>query len=137
MTDSTPLLTDDTIVFGLLMSAIAIIFYTESRPKGFWKKFYKIVPALFMAYMVPALFTTLGWIAPEWESLTASGETTKGSSNLYYVASRYLLPAALVLMTLSIDLKGVINLGWKALIMFFTGTVGIIEKIFLKNIYII
>jgi len=126
MTDSTPLLTDDTIVFGLLMSAIAIIFYTESRPKGFWKKFYKIVPALFMAYMVPALFTTLGWIAPEWESLTASGETTKGSSNLYYVASRYLLPAALVLMTLSIDLKGVINLGWKALIMFFTGTLGII-----------
>jgi len=29
-------------------------------------------------------------------------------------------------MTLSIDLKGVINLGWKALIMFFTGTLGII-----------
>jgi len=29
-------------------------------------------------------------------------------------------------MTLSIDLKGVVNLGWKALIMFFTGTLGII-----------
>jgi len=29
-------------------------------------------------------------------------------------------------MTLSIDLKAVFNLGWKALIMFFTGTVGII-----------
>ena len=79
-----------------------------------------------MAYMIPALFTTLGWIAPEWESLTLSGEITTGTSNLYYVASRYLLPAALVLMTLSIDLKGVVNLGWKALIMFFTGTLGII-----------
>jgi len=55
------------------MSAIAL---TESRPTGFWHKFYKIVPGLFMAYMIPALFTTLGWIAPEWESLTASGETT-------------------------------------------------------------
>jgi len=42
------------------------------------------------------------------------------------MASRYLLPAALVLMTLSIDLKAVFNLGWKALVMFFTGTLGII-----------
>ena len=70
MIDTTPLFTDDTIVFGLLMSAIALIFYTESRPTGFWHKFYKIVPGLFMAYMIPALFTTLGWIAPEWETLT-------------------------------------------------------------------
>ena len=58
MIDTTPLFTDDTIVFGLLMSAIALIFYTESRPTGFWHKFYKIVPGLFMAYMIPALFTT-------------------------------------------------------------------------------
>jgi uncharacterized membrane protein len=42
------------------------------------------------------------------------------------MSSRYLLPAALVLMTLSIDLKGVFNLGPKALIMFLAGTVGII-----------
>ena len=126
MIDTTPLFTDDTIVFGLLMSAIALIFYTESRPTGFWHKFYKIVPGLFMAYMIPALFTTLGWIASEWETHSASGELTQHSSNLYYVASRFLLPAALVLMTLSIDLKGVVNLGWKALIMFFTGTLGIV-----------
>ena len=51
MIDTTPLFTDDTIVFGLLMSAIALIFYTESRPTGFWHKFYKIVPGLFMAYI--------------------------------------------------------------------------------------
>ena len=42
------------------------------------------------------------------------------------MASRYLLPAALVLMTLSIDLKAIASLGSKALIMFFTGTIGII-----------
>ena len=126
MINTTPFFTDDTIVFGLLMAAIALIFYTESRPTGFWHKFYKIVPGLFMAYMIPALFTTLGWIAPDWESITPTGETTQHSSSLYYVASRYLLPAALVLMTLSIDLKAVMNLGWKALIMFFTGTLGII-----------
>jgi len=126
MTNTTPLFTNDTIVFGLLMLAIAFIFYTESKTSGFWFKFYKIVPGLFMAYMLPAVFTTLGWIAPEWESISADGTVTIESSNLYYVSSRYLLPAALVLMTLSIDLKAVFNLGWKALIMFFTGTLGII-----------
>ena len=49
-----------------------------------------------------------------------------GHSQLYYIASRYLLPASLVLLCLSIDLKGIYNLGSKALIMFFTATFGII-----------
>lgn len=126
MTESIPLITNDTIVFGLLMLAIAFIFYTESKTSGFWFKFYKIVPGLFMAYMLPAVFTTLGWIAPDWERITDTGAVVQESSSLYYVASRYLLPAALVLMTLSVDLKAVFNLGWKALIMFFTGTIGIV-----------
>jgi len=48
------------------------------------------------------------------------------SSHLYFVASRYLLPASLILFSLSIDIKGIIKLGPKALIMFFTATLGII-----------
>lgn len=121
-----PLFTNDTIVFGMLMMSLGLIFYTSSLKKGFWFKFYRIVPALFMAYMLPAALTTMGLIAPEWETLSSSGETVEHSTSLYFMSSRYLLPAALVLMTLSIDLKGVYNLGWKALVMFFTGTVGII-----------
>ena len=124
--DTTPLFTNDTIVFGILMIALGFIFYTESKSSGFWYKFYKIVPGLFVAYMLPALFTTIGLIAPEWTTVKENGELIEGSTNLYFVASRYLLPAALVLMTLSIDLKAVFNLGWKALVMFFTGTIGII-----------
>lgn len=124
--DTTPIFTNDTIVFGLLMLALGFVFYTESIKSGFWAKFYKIVPGLFMAYMIPAFLTTSGLIAPEWTSVAESGTETEHSSNLYYMASRYLLPAALVLMTLSIDLKAVFNLGWKALVMFFTGTIGII-----------
>ncbi len=124
--ENAPLFTDDTIVFGLLMLALGAIFYTESIKTGFWPKFYKIVPGLFMAYMIPALFTTLGVISPEWETVNTSGEVVTHKSNLYYVSSRYLLPAALVLMTLSIDLRGVFNLGWRALIMFLTGTIGIV-----------
>lgn len=48
-----------------------------------------------------------------------------GGSKLYYVSSRFLLPASLVLLTLSIDLKGVFKLGPKALIMFLTATIGV------------
>lgn len=49
-----------------------------------------------------------------------------GKSQLYFVASRYLLPASLVLLTLSIDLRQVLRLGPKALIMFGTATVGVV-----------
>ena len=106
-------LTEDTIIFGLLCLCLGFVFYTSSIKKGFWKKFYAIIPTLLMCYMLPALLTSIGLISEE-------------DSNLYYIASRYLLPAALVLMTLSIDLKAIMNLGTKALVMFLTGTVGII-----------
>ena len=124
--ETTPIFTNDTVVFGLLMLTLGFIFYTESLKTGFWSKFYKIVPGLFMAYVLPAVLTTTGLIAPEWKTMDKTGEIIEHSSNLYYVASRFLLPAALVLMTLSIDLKAVFNLGWKALAMFLTGTTGII-----------
>tara|TARA_B110000046_G_scaffold179403_1_gene208589 strand:+ start:3796 stop:5103 length:1308 start_codon:yes stop_codon:yes gene_type:complete len=121
-----PIFTNDAIVFGILMLSLGFVFYTENIKSGFWQKFYKIVPGLFMAYFIPALFTTFGVISPEWEITNTVGETVSKNSQLYYVSSRFLLPAALVLMTLSIDLKAIFNLGSKALIMFFTGTVGII-----------
>ncbi|SDW34429.1 DUF819 family protein [Aequorivita viscosa] len=124
--DTTPLFTNDTIVFGVLMIALGFIFYTSNKTSGFWSKFYAVVPALFMAYFIPALLTTSGVISPEWITITETGEAKAGSTSLYYMSSRYLLPAALVLMTLSIDLKGVFKLGPKALIMFLTGTAGII-----------
>ncbi len=116
MTDNlakAPLITDDTIVFGLLALCLGFVFYTSSIKTGFWKKFYAIVPTVLMCYLLPGILTSVGLISDE-------------TSNLYFVASRYLLPAALVLMTLSIDLKAIANLGAKALIMFFTGSVGII-----------
>lgn len=108
-----PLFTNDAIVFGILMISLGFVFYTESKNSGFWKKFYKVVPALLMCYLIPAIFNSFGIISAE-------------KTQTYFIASRYLLPASLVLMTLSIDLKAIFNLGPKALIMFFTGTVGII-----------
>lgn len=50
----------------------------------------------------------------------------KRSSKLYSMASRYLLPASLIWLCLSIDIKGIVRLGSKAMIMFLTATLGII-----------
>ena len=109
----TPLITNDTVVFGLLALCLGLIFYTSGLQKGFWKHFYTWVPAILMCYLLPAILASLGIVSDE-------------RSNLYFMASRYLLPAALVLMTLRIDLKAIARLGSKALIMFLTGSVGII-----------
>ena len=108
-----PLITNDAIAFGLLMITLAGIFATANSSHPFWKKFYTFVPSLLLCYFIPSIYSTLGWIDPS-------------SSQLYYVASRYLLPASLVLLTLSIDLKAVLGLGWKAIAMFLTGTIGIV-----------
>jgi uncharacterized membrane protein len=108
-----PIFPKDTVVFGILLILVALVFYTSSKKEGFWASFYKYVPALLMCYFLPALLNSFGVISDHY-------------SQSYYIASRYLLPAALVLMTLSIDLKAIANLGPKALIMFGTGTVGII-----------
>lgn len=110
---SKALITNDAVVLGILLIILAVIFYTASSKNSGWIKFYKVIPALLLCYFVPSIFNSLGII---------SGE----ESNLYFVASRYLLPSSLVLLCLSIDLKGILRLGPKAIIMFFAGTTGII-----------
>jgi len=107
------LFTNDAIVFGILMMLLAFIFKTSSSKNPLWQKFYKVFPMLLLCYFLPSLLTTFGVVDPE-------------KSQLYFVASRYLLPASLVLLTLSIDLKEAFKLGPKALIMFLTGTVGVV-----------
>ncbi len=111
--ESTPLLTNDAVVLGLLAVILGAIFYTSHSKKAGWQKFYTYVPALLLCYFVPSIFNSLGVIDGE-------------QSNLYFVASRYLLPTSLVLLTLSIDLKEIWRLRAKAGLMFLTGTVGIV-----------
>ncbi len=112
MEESHALISNDAVVLGLLMATLAFVFATSASKHPFWVKFYTYVPTVLLCYFIPAVFNSLGLI---------SGE----SSQLYKVASRYLLPASLVLFTISIDLKGILRLGPKALTMFLAGTVGI------------
>ena len=110
---STPFIVDDTVVFGILAACLGFVFYTSNSSHIVWKRIYTFIPGVLMCYLLPSL-------------LVSAGIVSDNTSNLYFMASRYLLPAALVLMTLSIDLKAIASLGSKALIMFFTGTFGIV-----------
>ena len=108
-----PVFAKDEIVFGLLAIVLAFVFYTSHKQSTFWKKFYVVIPALLLCYLVPAILVLTGIISSEY-------------SKLYEMARDYLLPAALILMTLGIDFKAIVNLGSKAIIMFLAGTVGVI-----------
>ena len=110
---ATALITNDIVVFGLIAATLGGIFYLASGPTPMWKKFFAWVPALLLCYFVPAIYKTTGLIDGE-------------GSQLYYFASRVLLPTALVLLTLSIDLQGVLKLGPRLLIVFCAGTLGIV-----------
>jgi len=121
------MISNDAVVFGILMVVLGFVFYTSNLKSSFWKKFYTFIPVILLCYFIPSLLNTTGIVSPE-------------KSNLYFVASRYLLPTSLVLLTLSVDLKEIRKLGSKALIMFFTGTVGIIiggpiAIIIVKNLF--
>jgi uncharacterized membrane protein len=109
----TPLITNDAVVLGLLTVTLGAVFYTAGLEHPGWRRFYRFVPTLLLCYFIPSLYTTFGIIDP-------------AQSRLYFVASRFLLPATLVLLTLSVDLRGILRLGPKALIMFLTGTAGIV-----------
>ena len=123
-----PIITNDAIVLGILMLILALIFYTSSLEKKIWKKIYTFLPALLLCYFIPALFN--------WPLNLISGDV----SGLYKMASRYLLPASLIFLCLSIDIKGLMGLGSKAIIMFFAATAGVIlggpvAFFFAKNVF--
>ncbi|MCH4295683.1 DUF819 family protein [Shewanella sp. 3B26] len=106
-----PLVTNDATVLGFLAIILGFVFYTNNHPS--WQKFYKFVPALLLCYFLPSLLNTFGIV---------DGHASK----LYFVATRYLLPACLVLLILSVDLKAIMGLGPKAVVMFLCGTLGIV-----------
>lgn len=107
------LFTNDAIVFGLLMILLGAVFWSCNSDVVVFKIFYRFVPMLLMCYFLPSLLTLFNLVDPH-------------ESDLYTVATRYLLPASLVLLTLSIDLGEIFRLGPKALIMFLTGTIGVV-----------
>ncbi len=108
-----PWTVNDGVVFGILCLILAFVFRTSSRPNRFFRRFYSAVPPLLICYFAPSLFTLLGVYDPE-------------QSHIYFVASQFLLPASLVLLTLGADLREILRLGPKAVTMFLAGMGGVI-----------
>ena len=89
---------NDIVLLGLIAATLGAIFWAASGPTPGLKRFFKWVPALLLCYFIPAIYNTVGLI---------DGHATK----LYNpVARDVLLPAALVLLTLSIDLPAIAKL---------------------------
>lgn len=99
--------------FGLLTVLFiipAIIFLVDSHAK--YGKIFKVVPPLVFAYFIPTILTALDIIPSE--------------AIVYKQIKTYVLPASLLLLTLAVDIKGIMRLGSKAIIMFFSGTLGVV-----------
>lgn len=102
------------VVLGVLFVILGLVFYTASH--RLFQRFYAILPPLLFCYFVPGLLSTLG---------VFSGEVIGEKSQLYQVVSQYLLPATLVLFTLSMDLASIRRLGPRLILVFLAGTVGV------------
>jgi len=108
-----PLITNDVVIFGILMAVLALVFYTSALPNRFFKRLYTILPTILLCYFIPGLFNSFH---------VFSGTESK----LYDMSSNYLLPACLILFTLNLNFKELWKLRKKAGLMFITGSMGIL-----------
>ncbi len=104
------LINEPMAVLAFLGAVVAGIFWLASHPR--FKSFFDKVPAVIFVYFVPMLCTTAG--------------ITPGSSPLYSWFNQYLLPFALLLLMITVDLRSIVRLGPTALFMVVAGTVGIV-----------
>jgi len=103
-------ITESTTLFALLASVLALIFWLSTLKP--FEKFFEYLPPVIWAYFVPMFLTTFG--------------LTPSSSPVYDWMSRYLLPIALFLLMITVDLPAMIKLGGTAIFMMLAGTAGIV-----------
>ena len=102
--------------FPLTLTLLCIesaVLYIAGRPR--FKKYFSILPPVFWIYLVPMLASNAGIIP--------------ASHPLYSFISANLLPAALILLLISCDIKSILKLGKPALIMMLAGSLGIMTGI--------
>jgi len=105
----TALIQEPMAVFGYLAAVFAAIFWISELPA--LQRVFRITPAVIYCYFIPTLSTTLGIIPM--------------ASPVYDWMTRYLLPVALLLLMITVDIKSILKLGRTALIMVTAGSIGI------------
>jgi len=108
--ESASVISDPTAIFIFLACLLGAIFWLSGLPR--LQPLFRVTPAVIYAYFVPAVCTSLG-ITPQ-------------SSLAYDWMVRYLLPVSLLLLMVTVDLRAVLNLGRKAILMMLAGSLGII-----------
>ncbi len=97
------------MLVGLLLTIEIIILYLSAHPK--FKKYFSFLPAVFWIYFLPMVCSIFGWI--------------DSKSPVYQIIGDWFLPASLILLLLSADIKSILRLGRPALIMMLAGSAGI------------
>lgn len=111
-----------TLNAALIQEPMALLAYLSALVGGVYmlsqwnqpavKKFFHFAPPLIWAYFLPMISTTLG-IIPD-------------ASSLYDFVSTYILPFGLLLLLLSTDVPATLKLGPKAILLFLSGTLGVV-----------
>lgn len=107
---SEPLLQHPAALLAVLLAVLAVIFKSVEHP--ILGKIFRVVPALLFCYFIPTLLTALRIIPDQ--------------SPFYSWVKTFVLPASLLLLTLSLDMREIIRLGPKAIIMLLAGTMSIV-----------
>ncbi|HUF71161.1 MAG TPA: DUF819 family protein [Longimicrobiales bacterium] len=102
--------TDPMAVFAYLAGVLGLVFWLSSLTR--FAKLFELTPPVIYAYFIPTLSTTFG--------------ITPSASSTYDWMGRYLLPVALVLLMVTVDVRSILRLGRVALVMMVAGTAGIV-----------
>lgn len=103
------LIKDPLFLLAYLAAVVGLVFQVSrvARLQGLFER----LPALVWTYFLPMLSTSVGLIPDD--------------SALYRAMARYLLPASLVLLLISADLKAIARLGRTALVVMAAGCLGV------------
>ncbi|HEX6064489.1 MAG TPA: DUF819 family protein [Longimicrobiales bacterium] len=105
---TTALLTDPMAIFAYLAGLMGLLYWLSGlKPL---QKFFDVAPVILFIYFIPTLSTAFG--------------ITPAASPAYDWMTRYLLPLALFLLMLTVDLPAIARLGGMAILMMLAGTLG-------------
>ncbi len=107
---TTSVITDSFGLIAVLLIVPAFIFAGNRIPTI--QRLFHVVPPLVFAYFIPSVLSNLN-IIPR-------------SAPVYSEIKTFVLPASLLLLTLAVDIKGILRLGPKAGLMFLSGTLGVV-----------
>lgn len=110
VSDSQALIQDPTHLLVFFAAFIGLIFLASKQRH--LKPLFKFIPPIVWIYLLPVVGTSL--------------DITPAKSSLYEWCSNILLPASLILLTLSTDIRSIARLGPLALVMLLSGTLGIV-----------